>query len=86
MDHEDFDLTNPYEYDKENSHLQFEETDWFHGVHQTTGVPHNIRFMFNKTFEKITKEVLFKQNHTKEIKLDLKKYTLLEKCSTMDLL
>ena len=30
-------------------------------------------------------EVLFKYNHTKEINLDLKKFILLDNCSTMDL-
>ena len=41
--------------------------------------------MFNKTFEKSIKKVLFKNNHTREIKLDIKKVILLEDFSTMDL-
>ena len=32
--------------------------------------------IFNHTFEKNIDEVLFKQNHTKEIKLDLNKVVL----------
>ena len=28
MDNEDSDLTNPYDDGDENSHFQFEETDW----------------------------------------------------------
>ena len=38
MDNEDSDLTDSYDDDKENSHFQFEETDWFQGVHQITGI------------------------------------------------
>ena len=41
--------------------------------------------MFNQTFEKRIKKVLFKHNHTKDIKLYLNKSILLENCSTMDL-
>ena len=39
------------------------------GVHQTTGVIPNRVFVFNQTIKKIIDEVLFKHNHTKEIKL-----------------
>ena len=60
MEHEDSDLTNSDGEDKERQNLQFEETCWFQGVHQTTGVPHNKGFMFNQTFDKSIKEVLFK--------------------------
>ena len=38
-----------------------------------------------ETFEKITEEFFFKQNLTKDIKLDLNKFILLDNCPTMDL-
>ena len=38
MENEDSDLIDSDNDDEENSHLQFEETDWFQGVHQITGV------------------------------------------------
>ena len=85
MENEDSDLTDSDDDDKEKSHLQFDETYWFQGVHQITGVLPNKNFMFNQTFEKCIKQVSFKNNHTKEIKLYLKKFILLDNCSTMDL-
>ena len=36
MDNEDSDLTNSDDNDIEKSHFQFEETDWFQGVHEIT--------------------------------------------------
>ena len=42
--------------------------------------------MFNQKIEKRIEEVFFKHNHTKEIKLDLKKVIFLDNCYTMDLL
>ena len=41
--------------------------------------------MFNKIFGKRIKEFLFKQNHIKDIKLNLNISILLDNCSTMDL-
>ena len=64
MENEDSELTNSDDDDEEKSHFQFEETDWFQGVHQITGVLPNKSFMFNQNFEKRIEEVLFKQNKT----------------------
>ena len=41
MDNEDSYLTDSDDDHKEKSHFHFEETDWFQGVHQITGVPLN---------------------------------------------
>ena len=79
------DLTDSDYYDKEKSHFQFEEIDWFQRVHQTTGVLPDKNFMFNQTFGKMNEEVLFKHNYTKEIKLYFKKVILLHNFSTMDM-
>ena len=38
MENKDSELTNSEEDGNENSHLQFEGTDWLQGVYQTTGV------------------------------------------------
>ena len=86
MKNEDSDLVDSYYDEEEKSNFQFGGTDWFRGMHQITGVLQNKIFMFNKTFEEITEEVLFKQNHTEDIKLDLRKVILLDNCSTMYLL
>ena len=56
MENEEYDLTNSDGDDKVNSHFQFEEIDWFQGVHQITGVLPNNFFMFNQTLEKRIKE------------------------------
>ena len=52
-------------------------------MHQITSVIPNKNFMFNKTSEKSIEEVLFKNNHIKETKLDLKKVILLDNFSSM---
>ena len=70
---------------EENSHFQFEWSDWFQGANQITEVTPNKIFMFNQTFEKITEEVFFKHNHTKDIKLNPKKFILFENCFVMEL-
>ena len=85
MDNKDSELTDSDDDDKENSHFQFGETDWFQGMHQPIRVLPNKSFMFNQNFEKRIYEVLFKYNHTKEIKLDPRKGILLDNCYTMDL-
>ena len=41
MDNKDSDLTKSDDDGKEKSHFQFEETYWFQGLHQTTGVMPN---------------------------------------------
>ena len=52
MENDESDLTNS-DYDgKLKSHFQFEEIEWFQGVHQITGVLPNKRIVFNQTFEK----------------------------------
>ena len=62
---------------KKKSHFHFEEKYWFQGVHQITGVLPNKNFMFNQTSEKRIDDIFFKHNHTKEIRLDLRKVILL---------
>ena len=52
MDNKESELNYSYGDGDGNSYLQFEETEWFQGVHQITGVILNKRFMFNQTFEK----------------------------------
>ena len=54
-------------------------------MHQTTGVLPNKSFVFNQTLKKSTGEDLFKQNNTKQIKLDIKKVTLLENYYTIEI-
>ena len=39
MENEDSDLIDSDDNNKEDSHLPFEETYWFQGVNQITGVP-----------------------------------------------
>ena len=49
----DSDLTNADDDDvNEKSYFQFEETDWFQGVHQTTRVLPNKVSVFNKNLKK----------------------------------
>ena len=52
MENKDSNLSNSDNDYEEKSHFQFEEIDWFQGVHQNPGVIPNKRFMFNQTFEK----------------------------------
>ena len=52
MDNEDSDLTNLDDDEQENSHLQFEETDWFQGVHQITVVLPNESLILIKPLKK----------------------------------
>ena len=53
MENEDSNLTNSDDDEKEKSHFQFEEIDWFQGVHQIIGVIPNKSFMFNQNFQKV---------------------------------
>ena len=46
---------------------------------------HKKLFISNQTFEKRIEEVLFKQNHNKDIKVDIKKGIFFDNCSTMEL-
>ena len=85
IENEESDLTDSDGDDKEKSQFKFEEAYLFQEFHQIAVVLPNKSFMFNQTFEKFIEEVLFKQNHTKEIKIYLKKVILLDNCSTMDL-
>ena len=47
MENKDSDFTNSDKDEEEKSHFQFEETDWFQGVHQITGVLRNKSSMYN---------------------------------------
>ena len=51
IDNGDSDLTNSDGNNKETLNFQFDETDWFQGVHHFTGVPQNKSLVFNQTFE-----------------------------------
>ena len=52
IENEDSDSTDSDDDDGEKSHFQFEGTDWFQGVHQTTVLIQNKNSTFNQKFEK----------------------------------
>ena len=51
IDNKDSELISSDDYYKETSQLQFEETYWLQGVHQTTDVLPNV----NQTIEKLSR-------------------------------
>jgi hypothetical protein len=96
LEHENSDLTDSDSDEEEASHFQFSESMTDHllqGVrhkkraapHSSPGVPQETGTMLHQAFEKRNAEVLFKQNHGKEISLDLRNIILLDSQSTMDL-
>jgi hypothetical protein len=75
--------------DEEESHFQYQETEFqmfqLQKEHEITGVPITEAMAFHQAFGERNAQVLFKQNHSKKIELDLEEVILLDSQSTMDL-
>jgi hypothetical protein len=87
LEKEDFTHSNDNE---EESLFQYQETGFrmfqqLQEEHEIPGVPVEEAMAFHQAFEEHNAQVLFKQNQSKKIDLDLEEVILLDSQSTMDL-